>query len=116
MVGLLALRAVPDALMKRPGGPSRQMGVLFATGLLITLPVAGWAVLAGIAICPIIQRSFGPGAETPTTITAAGIIADDAIYGLSNVFRGAEWGYRRPIAVCGRDKKHDRGRRRGSRR
>ena len=31
------------------GGPDRQMGILLATGLLILNPLAGWAVLVGIA-------------------------------------------------------------------
>ena len=88
VIGLLFLWAIPGAIIQWLGGPSRQMGVLFATGLLITLPIAGWAVLVGIAIRLIIQRSFGPAAETPMTIAAAGIIAGDAIYGFSSVFRG----------------------------
>jgi uncharacterized oligopeptide transporter (OPT) family protein len=86
-VGLLLLWAVPGALLQWLGGPSRQMGILFATGLLITFPAAGWAVLAGILIRLVILRSYGEGAETPMTIAAAGIIAGDAIYGFSSVFR-----------------------------
>lgn len=87
-VGLLLLWAVPGALLQWLGGPSRQMGILFATGLLITFPAAGWAVLAGILIRLVIQRSFGESAETPMTIAAAGIIAGDALYGFSSIFRG----------------------------
>jgi uncharacterized oligopeptide transporter (OPT) family protein len=63
------------------------MGILFATGLLITFPAAGWAVLVGILIRFIILRYYGERAETPMTIAAAGIIAGDAIYGFSSVFR-----------------------------
>jgi uncharacterized oligopeptide transporter (OPT) family protein len=86
-VGLLLLWAVPGALLQWLGGPSRQMGILFATGLLITFPAAGWAVLAGILIRLVIMRFYGERAETPMTIAAAGIIAGDAIYGFSSVFR-----------------------------
>ena len=86
-VGLLLLWAVPGALLQWLGGPSRQMGILFATGLLITFPQAGWAVLVGILIRLIVLRSYGERAETPMTIAAAGIIAGDAIYGFSSVFR-----------------------------
>jgi len=86
-VGWLLLWAVPGALIQWLGGPSRQMGILFATGLLILFPAAGWAVLAGILIRLIILRSFGERAETPMTIGAAGIIAGDAIYGFSSIFR-----------------------------
>ena len=87
-VGLLLLWAIPGALIQWLGGPSRQMGILFATGLLITFPAAGWAVLLGILIRLVIQRSYGERAETPMTIAAAGIIAGDAIYGFSSIFRG----------------------------
>lgn len=87
-VGLLLLWAVPGALVQWIGGPSRQLGILFATGLLITFPAAGWAVLAGILIRLVIQRAFGESAETPMTIAAAGIIAGDALYGFSSIFRG----------------------------
>lgn len=86
-LGLLLLWAVPGALVQWLGGPSRQMGILFATGLLITFPAAGWAVLAGILIRLVILRAFGQSAETPMTIAAAGIIAGDAIYGFSSIFR-----------------------------
>jgi uncharacterized oligopeptide transporter (OPT) family protein len=86
-VGLLLLWAIPGALIQWLGGPSRQMGILFATGLLITFPAAGWAVLLGILIRFVIQRSYGERAETPMTIAAAGIIAGDAIYGFSSIFR-----------------------------
>lgn len=41
--------AVPGALLQILGGPKRQFGVLFAMGLLILYPMAGWAVLAGVA-------------------------------------------------------------------
>lgn len=84
---LLLLWALPGALVQWFGGASRQMGILFATGLLITFPAAGWAVLAGILIRVAIQRTLGPQAETPTTIAAAGIIAGDALYGFSSIFR-----------------------------
>jgi hypothetical protein len=31
------------------GGPSRQVGILFASGLMIGMPSIGWALLAGLA-------------------------------------------------------------------
>lgn len=76
----LVLAAIPGALIQFLGGPSRQMGILFATGLLINMPLAGWAVLAGILVRLAISRRYGADAETPMSITAAGIIAGDALY------------------------------------
>jgi len=44
------------------------------------MPWAGWAVLAGLLLRVVITRRFGAEAETPLNITAAGIIAGDALY------------------------------------
>lgn len=76
----LLLAAIPGALIQFLGGPSRQMGILLATGLLINMPLAGWAVLVGILLRVVITRRYGSEAETPMSITAAGIIAGDALY------------------------------------
>lgn len=70
--------AIPGAIIQLIGGPKRQMGILFATGLLITNPLAGWAVLVGIAIRLIILKVRGPEAEPTMYTTAAGFIAGDA--------------------------------------
>lgn len=76
----LLLFAIPGAIIQWIGGPARQIGILFATGLLINFPVAGWTVLAGILIRIAILRFYGKQAETPMSIAAAGFIAGDAIY------------------------------------
>lgn len=47
---MMALWAIPGALIQLLGGSSRQMGVLLATGLLVATPQAGWLVLAALAI------------------------------------------------------------------
>lgn len=46
----LLIWAIPGALLQLIGGPTRQIGIMFATGLLILTPYAGIAVLAGIII------------------------------------------------------------------
>ncbi|WP_188455831.1 OPT/YSL family transporter [Virgibacillus oceani] len=80
-VGLLILLwAIPGALIQLISGPKRQMGILFATGLLIVNPIAGWAVLTGILIRLIVLKIKGPDAENTMYTTAAGFIAGDAIY------------------------------------
>ncbi|WP_209123645.1 OPT/YSL family transporter [Alkalihalobacillus sp. BA299] len=76
----LLLWAIPGAIIQFIGGPKRQMGVLFATGLLITFPIAGWAVLSGILLRLIILKVRGPQAEATMYTTAAGFIAGDAIF------------------------------------
>ncbi|MEC0248201.1 OPT/YSL family transporter [Paenibacillus chitinolyticus] len=84
----LLLWAIPGAIVQLLGGPSRQIGVLFATGLLIVSPNACWAVLAGILIRIVVLKIFKKEAETPMSILAAGFIAGDALYSFfSSVFK-----------------------------
>lgn len=84
----LLIWAIPGAIIQLIGGPSRQLGVMFATGLLILTPNACWAVLAGILIRAIVTKWKGKEAETPMSILAAGFIAGDALYSFfSSIFK-----------------------------
>jgi uncharacterized oligopeptide transporter (OPT) family protein len=77
----LLIWAIPGALIQFIGGPSRQLGVLLATGLLIAFPIAGWAVLAGIACRLIWQRlPGGTGRDGSMEVFGAGVIAGDALF------------------------------------
>ncbi|WP_434630686.1 OPT/YSL family transporter [Thermoanaerobacterium thermosaccharolyticum] len=80
----LLIWAIPGAIVQLIGGPSRQIGVLFATGLLILNPNAGWVVLAGVIIRGIVLKIKGKEAEVPMSILAAGFIAGDALYSFFN--------------------------------
>ena len=76
----LLMWAIPGAALQFLGGPQRQMGVLFATGLLLVSPIAGWAVLVGIAL-RILWIRFGPAAmRSDMEVFAGGVIAGDALY------------------------------------
>jgi uncharacterized oligopeptide transporter (OPT) family protein len=77
----LAIWAVPAAIIQWLGGPARQLGILLATGLLIPNPMAGWAVLVGIAIRTLVLRFKGKEANGPMEVLAAGFIGGDALYG-----------------------------------
>jgi uncharacterized oligopeptide transporter (OPT) family protein len=59
----LILWAIPSAIIQFLGGPQRQLGVLLATGLLIPNPLAGWAVLVGIAIRAVVVNRRGEAAK-----------------------------------------------------
>lgn len=84
----LLLWAIPGAILQLLGGSKRQIGVMFATGLLISTPNACWAVLAGLLIRFIVLKVKGKEAETSMSILAAGFIAGDAIYSFfSSVFK-----------------------------
>jgi uncharacterized oligopeptide transporter (OPT) family protein len=76
--------ALPGALIQLLGGPSRQLGILLATGLLIPNPMAGWAVLAGIAIRVVVLKLKGAGASGNMEVLAAGFIGGDALYGFGD--------------------------------
>ena len=82
----LALWAVPGALLQLAGGPRQQLGVLFATGLLIASPMAGWMVAAGIACRLAVHGVLGAGARERLEVFAGGVIAGDALY---SFFSGA---------------------------
>ena len=77
----LLIWAIPGAIIQFLGGPSRQLGILLATGLLIPNPMAGWAVLVGIALPTIALRVKGKEASGPMEVLAAGFIGGDALYG-----------------------------------
>lgn len=76
----LLLWAIPGAILQLVGGASRQMGILFSTGLLLTNPKACWAVIAGILIRAIVVKVKGRSAEAHMSILAAGFITGDALY------------------------------------
>jgi uncharacterized oligopeptide transporter (OPT) family protein len=73
--------AIPGALIQFLGGQKRQLGVLLSTGLLIPNPLAGWAVLAGVAIRAIVFRLKGDASTSSIEVLAAGFIGGDALFG-----------------------------------
>lgn len=71
--------AVPGAILQLLGGPSRQLGILFATGLLILNPAAGWTAIAALAIRIGLLKHYGTRADAPMHIAAGGFIAGSAL-------------------------------------
>lgn len=82
----LVLWAIPGAILQVLGGPRQQLGVLFATGLLIAFPAAGWMVTLGIAVRLVLLRIAGPAVRDRVEVFAGGVIAGDALY---SFFSGA---------------------------
>ena len=76
----LLLWAIPGALVQLVGGPNRQLGILFATGLIIGNSSMGWLVLAGILIRWALDRKYKGQAEIPLAIFGAGCIAGGALW------------------------------------
>ena len=85
----LASWAVPGAVIQFLGGPSRQMGVLFATGLLIVNPIAGWTALAALLVRRVVSWRTGDRYDSPRYIVAGGLIAGSA---LTSFFSGVASG------------------------
>lgn len=77
----LLIWAVPGAIIQFAGGPSRQLGVLFATGLLINYPIAGITVIAGLIIRAIVVKIFKQEGQNSLYVLGAGFIAGAAVYG-----------------------------------
>ncbi len=75
----LLVWAVPGAIVQFLGGPARQLGILFATGLLIYNPVAGWTALVALAIRAALIRKFGAAIQSPMYVLAGGFIAGSAL-------------------------------------
>jgi uncharacterized oligopeptide transporter (OPT) family protein len=75
----LGFWAIPGAVLQFVGGPRRQIGVLLATGLLVSNVAAGWAVVAGI-LCRVIWTRGLLSLKGDLDGVAAGFIAGDALF------------------------------------
>lgn len=84
-IGNLLLWAVPGAVVQVLGGPKRQMGVLLATGLLISTANAGWMVLGALLLRGLWKRFRGEQGEREVSLTGAGLIAGDSVFSLGKI-------------------------------
>ena len=85
----LLLWALPGALVQWIGGSSRQIGILFATGLLILNAAAGWTVLVALAARLALRHRFGEASEGPMYVLAGGFIAGSAVTSFGRGVAGA---------------------------
>ena len=79
LAATLMLWAVPGAVVQWLGGPQRQIGILFATGLLILNPIAGWTALIALTVRVILLRKYGEQIQGPMYVLAGGFIAGSAL-------------------------------------
>ena len=91
LVSNLFIWAIPGALIQFIGGMERQLGILLATGLLISNPGAGWLLLLGILARGVLRKMYKKEAETPMAIFGAGCIAGDALWGFASSAARAGW-------------------------
>ena len=79
ILGRLMFWGVVGATLQVVGGPSRQIGVLFATGLLIYNPAAGWAALAALIVRAAAERRLGARTAAPMYVLAGGFLTGSAL-------------------------------------
>ena len=72
----------PATVVYQAGGPTRQLGLLFATGLMLLNPAAGWALLAGLAAREFARRRLRNVTPEDMRSFAGGTIAGDALHAL----------------------------------
>lgn len=80
----LLIWAIPGALLQWLGGSGKQLGVLLGTGMLINYPIAGWTVLAALALRVALERVYGNTRRSEMSAFAGGLIAGDALYAFFN--------------------------------
>lgn len=83
----MALWAIPGAILQLVGGSKRQLGVLFATGLLVASPNAGWLVLIALLGRKLWTKWRGEEGEREVGLVGAGLIAGDSIFNLGKIVR-----------------------------
>ncbi|MDO5650297.1 MAG: hypothetical protein Q4G11_06805, partial [Gallicola sp.] len=76
----LLMFAIPGAIIQWIGGPSKQLGVLFATGLLVGNVLTGVTVLAALTIRFVITKIYGEKVKTYLYILGAGFLTGSALY------------------------------------
>jgi len=85
---LLLIWACCGGLLQLVSGLKRQLGILFAAGLLIKLPIAGVAGLIFLAIRWGIQKKYGTEGTQVLNVFSAGLIAGSALFSFSkNTFK-----------------------------
>lgn len=82
----LLIWAIPGAILQAIGGSSRQMGIMFATGLLISAPNACWFIFVALAVRIFVRKRYGQKAEDDLALVGAGFIAGDAIASAGQLF------------------------------
>jgi uncharacterized oligopeptide transporter (OPT) family protein len=83
----ILLWAIPGAVLQLLGGPKRQMGLLLATGLLISSPYACWLVFAFLLIRVVYRRVRGAGADDELALVGAGIIVGDSLGSIGKILK-----------------------------
>ncbi|MEA4846365.1 MAG: OPT/YSL family transporter [Clostridiaceae bacterium] len=77
----LLMWGVVGAVIQFIGGPSKQLGVMFATGLLISNKFGGFTILVALIIRAMVNKKYGEKGQHALYIIGAGSIAGSSLYG-----------------------------------
>jgi len=77
----LLIWGVVGAAIQLIGGPSKQLGVMFATGLLISNKFGGFTILVALIIRAIVNKKYGEKGQHALYIMGAGSLAGSSMYG-----------------------------------
>lgn len=84
----ILLFAIVGAVLQLISGLKRQIGILFAAGLLITNPIAGVAGLIFLTFRYFIEKKFGDEGRKNLNVVSAGLIAGAALFSFcTNTFK-----------------------------
>lgn len=76
----LLIFAIPGAILQFIGGPKKQLGVLFATGMLVGSTITGITVIIALVIRLVVVKLKGEEGQSTLYILGAGAIAGSALY------------------------------------
>lgn len=77
----LLMWGVLGAVIQFIGGPSKQLGIMLATGLLISSKFGGFAIFVALIIRAIVNKKYGEKGQHALYILGAGTIAGSSVYG-----------------------------------
>ena len=80
----LVIFAVAGGIIQAIGGAKKQIGVLFATGLLIPSPMGGIAALVSLTIRIILEKKYGDEIKNTLAISAAGFIVGSSVFNFAH--------------------------------
>lgn len=77
----LLMWGIVGAIIQAVGGPHKQLGVMFATGLLISNKFGGFTILIALIIRALVNKKYGEKGQHALYIIGAGSIAGSSLYG-----------------------------------
>jgi uncharacterized oligopeptide transporter (OPT) family protein len=81
---ILIIFGIIGGIIQAIGGTEKQIGVMFATGLLIGNTIGGIFALVAIAIRVFLEKKYGEQVSSIIAVSAAGFIVGSSLYNFSS--------------------------------